>query len=71
MQIHGSIGSALQHSSTWASFSALFAASASGLSQPWQSWCIGAGIGCGVLGVLLRAPVMDKDDEKDTQCLSN
>lgn len=68
MQLHGSITSALQHSSTWAALSALFATSATGLGSPYQQYCMYAGIVSGVLGILLRTPDMDKDDEKDEEC---
>lgn len=68
MQLHGSIYSSLQHASTWASLSAVLAAGSAALTQPYQQWCVGASMAMGIIGVLLRTPDMDKDDEKDEQC---
>lgn len=67
MQLHGSIIGALQHASTWSALSALFAASASQLPAPYQQIAVAGGVGCGVLGILLRSPGMDHDDIKE-QC---
>lgn len=65
MQLHGSVFSALEHSSTWAALSALFAASSSELWPPYQHMAVMAGIITGVIGVLLRSPDKDRDDIKE------
>jgi hypothetical protein len=68
MRLHGSILGALEHGSTWAALSALFAASSSEMWSPYQHFCVTAGIICGAIGILLRSPDKDRDDLKEEQC---
>ena len=68
MRLHTSILGALEHGSTWAALSALFATSASAVWQPYQHSCVTAGILCGIVGILLRSPDKDRDDLKDEGC---
>ena len=67
MRLHGGIASALQHSSTWAALSGLFAVSANELWPPYVHLAVMAGVMCGVIGILLRSPDMDNDDKRE-QC---
>jgi hypothetical protein len=67
MQFHGSVLSALQHPSTWGALSALFAVTANELWAPYQHMAVAAGLLCGVVGILLRSPDMDRDDVRDQQ----
>lgn len=65
MRIHGSPIAALQHSSTWAALSGLFAITSAELWPPYVHMSVMAGLACGVIGILLRSPDMDKDDKRE------
>ncbi len=71
MRLHHSPFSALEHSSTWAALSGLFAVSASELWPPYQHMAVLGGIICGVIGIILRSPDMDKDDLREQSDADN
>lgn len=65
MRIHGSPFAALQHSSTWAALSGLFAITSQELWPPYVHIAVLLGLISGIIGILLRSPDMDKDDIKE------